>query len=159
MKTIFKLIMLICTMISLFGCSIEFVDDAINTQDMTTPEITIAIQTIVDTQTEIITTQTIKDITTIEETTVAYKSYTFRNSKLFAQHYEKHGAEMDCDSPEEYLQKANDVINNPNSLHKLEAEDNDHVYYLESTGEFVIVSTDGYIRTYYHASLDYYNRQ
>jgi pyocin large subunit-like protein len=124
-----------------------------------TEETTATVKTTVDTQTESITTQTNEDITTIEETTVAYKSYTFRNSKLFAQHYEKHGAEMDCNSPEEYLQKANDVINNPNSLHKLEQEDNDEVYYLESTGEFVVVSTDGYIRTYFYASLDYYNRQ
>ena len=103
-----------------------------------------------------ITTVTTTDITTTRNT---YKNYTFRNNKLFASHYQKHGAEMNCNSPEEYLQKANDVINNPNALHKLEAEDNDDVYYLESTQELVIVSTDGYIRTYFSASLDYFNRQ
>lgn len=107
--------------------------------------------------TTITTTTTTQEIITTTKTT--YKNYTFRNNKLFASHYEKHGAEMDCNSPEEYLQKANDVINNPNALHKLEAEDNDDVYYLESTQELVIVSTDGYIRTYFSASLDYFNRQ
>ena len=46
-------------------------------------------------------------------------------------------------------------------IHKLEAEDGDDVYYLEETNEFVIVSTDGYIRTYFKPSkgIDYYNRQ
>ncbi|MCC8069992.1 MAG: hypothetical protein LIO71_09630 [Ruminococcus sp.] len=62
-------------------------------------------------------------------------------------------------SAEDYEKSANDVINNLNSLHKLEAEDNDDVYYLEDTQEFVVVSTDGYIRTYYYANLDYFNRQ
>lgn len=35
------------------------------------------------------------------------------------------------------------------------------VYYVESTNEFVIVSTDGYIRTYFKpdAGISYYNRQ
>ena len=48
-----------------------------------------------------------------------------------------------------YEQAAAAVVTNPLSLHKLEAEDKDDVYYLESTNEFVIVSTDGYIRTYF----------
>lgn len=171
MKKIFKFISMLLTTISLCGCSVEFVDDTSQStqlQDVTTSiestVITSNVETIEDTQTESTTTQTFETtITTIEETSQEssrpYKTYTFRNSKLYAQHYEKHGAEMGCNSPEEYLQGANDVINNPDALHKLEAEDNDDVYYLESTGEFVVVSTDGYIRTYYYASLDYFNRQ
>ena len=53
------------------------------------------------------------------------------------------------------------MINHPDALDKLEAEDNDDVYFLEATNEFVVVSTDGYIRTYFIASggIDYYNRQ
>ena len=49
----------------------------------------------------------------------------------------------------------------PIALHKLEAEDGDDVYYLENTNEFVIVSTDGYIRTYFKPSrgMEYYNKQ
>lgn len=90
-----------------------------------------------------------------------YISYKFRNKNLLEQHYEKHGKEMGFDSMESYEQAASDVINNPNALHKYEKEDNDEVFYVEDTNEFVILSTDGYIRTYFLASkgLDYYNRQ
>ena len=60
-----------------------------------------------------------------------------------------------------YLEAANAVVNNPKALHKIEAEDGDDVYYLESTNEFVVVSTDGFIRTYFYPEdgIDYYNRQ
>lgn len=86
--------------------------------------------------------------------------YTFRYDSYLEEHYEKHGIEMGFSSKEEYLKAANDVINNPASLHKLEAEDNDHVYYLEETNEIVFVSQDGYIRTYFHPSgKEYFERQ
>lgn len=86
---------------------------------------------------------------------------TFRNSKLLKQHYEKHGIEMGFASAEEYEKAAAAVVNNPAALHKTEAEDGDDVYYVEDTNEFVIVSTDGYIRTYFNPDdgLDYFNRQ
>lgn len=87
--------------------------------------------------------------------------YTFRNDRLLNQHYEKHGIEMGFATIEEYVAAANAVIYHPDVLHKQEAEDNDDVYFLEATNEFVVVSTDGYIRTYFIASggIDYYNRQ
>ena len=85
--------------------------------------------------------------------------YTFRNQNLLDKHYEKHGIEMGFSSPEEYELAASAVVSNPNSLHKIEAEDGDDVYFLEDTEEFVVVSTDGYIRTYYFADIDYFNRQ
>lgn len=87
--------------------------------------------------------------------------YSFRNERLLNQHYEKHGIEMGFDTIEEYVAAANAVINHPDVLHKKEAEDNDDVYFLEATNEFVVVSTDGYIRTYFIASggIAYYNRQ
>jgi len=89
------------------------------------------------------------------------ESYSFRNERLLNQHYEKHGIEMGFDTVEEYVAAANAVINHPDALHKLEAEDNDDIYFLEATNEFVVVSTDGYIRTYFIAGdgIDYYNRQ
>ncbi|MDE7223762.1 MAG: hypothetical protein K2O34_08300 [Acetatifactor sp.] len=89
------------------------------------------------------------------------QTYSFRNERLLNQHYEKHGAEMGFATIEDYVAAANAVINHPDVLHKLEAEDNDDVYFLEATNEFVVVSTDGYIRTYFIASggIDYYNRQ
>ena len=47
------------------------------------------------------------------------------------------------------------------NIHKKEKEDGDDVYYLENTNEFVIVSTDGYIRTYFEPEdgIRYYERQ
>ena len=87
--------------------------------------------------------------------------YTFRNQDLLESHYQKHGVDMGFSSAEEYEEAACAVINNPDALHKLEAEDGDDVYYVEATNEFVIVSTDGYIRTYFYpdAGIDYYDRQ
>ncbi len=89
------------------------------------------------------------------------REYSFRSEKLLNEHFEKHGIEMGFDSKEDYLEAANAVIQNPDAFHKLEAEDGDDVYYLEATNEFVIVSSDGYIRTYFlpDAGIDYYNRQ
>lgn len=86
-------------------------------------------------------------------------AYSFRKPEYLTEHFQKHGAEFPYATEEEYLLGANNVIQNPNAFHKLEAEDGDDVYYVESTREFVIVSTDGYIRTYFTADLDYYNRQ
>lgn len=85
----------------------------------------------------------------------------FRNADLLNEHYQKHGVEMGFSSATAYENAARNVVNNSNSLHKNEAEDGDEVYYLESTNEFVIVSTDGYIRTYFKPNdgIDYYNRQ
>ncbi len=90
-----------------------------------------------------------------------YVRYYFRNDKLLTQHYEKHGIEMGFDSKEAYEKAASDVVNNPAALHKTEKEDGDYVYYVEKTNEFVIVSTDGYLRTYFlpNAGISYYNRQ
>ena len=94
-----------------------------------------------------------------------YVEYHFRSKKLLNQHFEKHGSEFDGDfdyaSAADYEKGASDVINNSSALHKTEAEDGDGVYYIESTNEFVILSTDGYIRTYFrpNGGIDYYNRQ
>lgn len=70
-------------------------------------------------------------------------------------------AEFGYKSADEYLEGANRVIASSEALHKLEAEDGDDVYYLEATNEFVIVSTDGYLRTYFKPEdgKAYYDRQ
>lgn len=96
-------------------------------------------------------TQSTQDTTTVR----------FRNTRLRQEHYEKHGIEMGFTSPEAYEQAAAAVVQNKDALHKLEEKDGDDVYYLESTNEFVIVSTDGYIRTYFYPSngKDYFDRQ
>lgn len=85
----------------------------------------------------------------------------FRNANLLEQHYQKHGIDMGFDSAEEYEKAAAAVPFNPEALHKTEAEDGDDVYYIESTNEFVVVSTDGYLRTYFNPDRgkDYFDRQ
>ena len=95
---------------------------------------------------------------TNEESEPAYR---FRNERLLNEHYEKHGIEMGFASAESYQAAASAVITNPNSLFKIEAEDGDGVYYLEATNEFVVLSTDGYIRTYFLPSSGkaYFDRQ
>lgn len=86
---------------------------------------------------------------------------TFRNDKLLNDHFEKHGIEMGFASAEEYELAAAKVVSNPEALHKTEKEDGDDVYYIESTNEFVVVSTDGYIRTYFlpDSGIKYYEKQ
>ena len=123
--------------------------------------------------TEIISENTTENITEIFSEDVQeifteennYVEYHFRNEKLLNQHFEKHGSEFYDDfgyiTAEDYERGASDVINNPEALFKTEAEDGDGVYYIEDSNEFVILSTDGYIRTYFRPSgrIDYFNRQ
>lgn len=92
-------------------------------------------------------------------TEVMLTDYTFRTSKQLTSHFEKHGSEVGAKDEMDYVDKANAVISNPDALYKTEAEDGDAVYFLRSTGEIVFLSTDGYIRTYFIADYDYFNRQ
>ncbi len=96
-----------------------------------------------------------------KQVVVDYQEYHFRNRDLLESHYEKHGKEMGFSSSKEYEMSASDVVNNPESLHKTEKEDGDDVYYKENTTEFVVVSTDGYIRTYFNpdSGKKYFDRQ
>ena len=90
-----------------------------------------------------------------------YIEYHFRNDQLLSQHYEKHGKEMGFKNKEEYEKAASDAANHKNALHKKEKEDNDDIYYVEATNEFVVISTDGYIRTYFcpDSGIRYFNKQ
>lgn len=86
---------------------------------------------------------------------------TFRSDSLREEHFEKHGIEMGFASAKEYEKAASAVVSDSRALHKLEKEDNDDVYYIKETNEFVIVSTDGYIRTYFYPrdGIEYFERQ
>ncbi len=94
-----------------------------------------------------------------------YVEYHFRNKKYLEQHFSKHGGEFRDDfgyeNSAEYEKGASDVINNKDALFKTESEDGDGVYYIEATNEFVVLSTDGYIRTYFRPNdgINYFNRQ
>ena len=98
---------------------------------------------------------------TIYSGTETAEKLEFRSEKLLEEHYEKHGVEMGFSTPEAYENAAAEVVADKNALHKKEKEDGDDVYYLENTNEFVIVSTDGYIRTYFEPEdgIRYYERQ
>ena len=91
----------------------------------------------------------------------AQSTFTFRSDSLREEHFEKHGIEMGFESAKEYEKAASAVVSDSRALHKLEKEDGDDVYYLKDTNEFVIVSTDGYIRTYFYPrdGIEYFERQ
>ena len=130
--------------------------------DVSTPESTSSAPQSVPESTSSALQSTQPAVSTSESTpTIEQTAYKFRNKNLLDQHYEKHGRDMGFASAEEYEKAASAVVNNPNALHKIEKEDGDDVYYVESTNEFVIVSTDGYIRTYFlpDRGIDYYNKQ
>ena len=123
-----------------------------------------------ETETSAVTTTTAKQTTAPETTTTAattaseqnkeYTEYYFRTKKLRDSHYEKHGIEMGFDSADDYRKAASDVINDPDALSKTEKEDGDTCYYIEATDEFVVLSTDGYIRTYFNpGGKAYFDRQ
>ncbi len=89
------------------------------------------------------------------------KIFTFRTPEKLVKHFYEHCEATACNTEEEYLIKANAVIQNPQSKVKIETDegDNDKIYYLPQTGEIVFVSEDGFIRTYYIADEDYFERQ
>ena len=81
-----------------------------------------------------------------------------RSTTYIYTHYKKHGRDTKCKSAEEYLIKANNVIENRNAIHK-QTVDDDTAYYIVPTGEFVVVSPAKYIRTYYRTDYKYYLKQ
>lgn len=85
----------------------------------------------------------------------------FRTPEKLLEHFFEHGEETGCQSAEEYLIKANAVIANPKTLTKNETDenDNDKIYYLSQTGEIVFVGLEGYIKTYFIADDEYFERQ
>lgn len=142
----------------------------IETTAATTAETTTVETTVVTTTETTVTSKkvTSADVTTSSEKTTsktekAVQKYYFRSEKLFNSHYEKHGAEFGDITQDEYLELANELINakGDNILHKTEKEDGDFLYYNTETNEFLVLSTDGYIRTFFKptAGLDYWERQ
>lgn len=95
----------------------------------------------------------------IEEFDTAPYTYTFYDTASMVAHYVKHGKEVGCDSMENYLYKANSVIENPKALKKIQKEDGDTAYFYPPTGDFAVVAKAGYIRTYFRADLHYFNKR
>ena len=101
---------------------------------------------------------------TAESTKQQTVEYKFRNKDRLDEHYEKHGKEMGFKNAEAYRKAASDIINAAGSdgvLSKYKSDGSgDMCFYVEATKEFVVLSNDGYIRTYYICSgINYYNRQ
>lgn len=166
-RSYFTVLMCVLTAITGFcGCSFAYTPDDGTADKLTSGVYSAesAAEEIAASSEDVITEEITADESTFpenEEDGNTAVTYTFRNDKLLNDHFEKHNEDFGYATVEEYVEGANRVINDENSLHKLEAEDGDDVYYLEETNEFVIVSTDGYIRTYFKPSkgIDYYNRQ
>ncbi len=157
LKHLVILICILITALAVCGCSVTYdLNDPY--EDSTVSEDAVVSQDISTNPDDLIDDNpVVSDV--ISETTQS--DHTFRNEKLLNDHFAKHNEDFDYETVEEYVQGANRVISNPDSLHKTEAEDGDDVYYLEETNEFVVVSTDGYIRTYFKPTrgIDYYNSQ
>ena len=91
----------------------------------------------------------------------SFIQFFFRIDEFLTVHFNKHGKEFPYETEEEYLAGANKVVKSKDALSKKEAEDDDIVYYLEETNELVILSPDGYIRTYFkpEKGKEYYDKQ
>ena len=107
----------------------------------------------------IILLSAIKNTVEIQEFDTSPYKYTFYDTKSMAEHYAKHGKETNCKDMEEYLFKANYVIGNKATISKVQKKDGDKAYFNTATNEFAVVAKAGYIRTYFIASLSYYNKQ
>jgi len=109
------------------------------------------------------TKKTEKKTSAVTEAPSEYIEYSFRSKKLFDDHYKKHGKEFGNITQEEYLKLANDLLNSESDtiLHKTEKEDGDDVYFDTETGYFLVLSKDGYIRTFFIPSQGkaYFDRQ
>lgn len=75
----------------------------------------------------------------------------FENQKLFARHYEKHQEEFGGITEKEYLEKANQFLREPLSedVEQLERSDGSISRYKFSTNEFLVVTKEGKLRTYF----------
>lgn len=143
---------------------VESVDSSVNENSSET-EITVTSKpetTTTKTETSEPETTTTKAETSKPESSKEEVFYYFRNQGLYDSHYEKHGHEFGNITKEEYLQKANDLINSdsPDVLTKYE-DDGDFMYFDKKSGEFLVLSPDGYIRTFFipDDGIDYWNRQ
>lgn len=128
----------------------------------TTTTTTTVTTTVVTDNNEDTTTTTTAVTTTEKADDKTEIVYNFRYEDYLNDHFEKHKGDTGCKTVEEYLERANYVIFNPDSLMGDEKPSDDDggdlVYYLEETNEIVFLSSDGYIRTYFKPTrgIDYF---
>lgn len=75
-------------------------------------------------------------------------SVTFRTVTDLMEQFDWHGSNLGYTSSLDYLSGANKVVLNPQSL-QLSQGSGATAYFLESTDEFVLVSSDGFLLTYF----------
>lgn len=91
-----------------------------------------------------------------------YIVYQFRNPYMLESHYKKHKEEFGDITMEEYLKGANDLVNQvSDSVQTKLDEDGDYIFYDTNTMEFGVLSSDGYLRTYFipEDGIEYFNRK
>ncbi len=83
----------------------------------------------------------------------------FIDEDSLKQHYKKHGIEMGFASADEYVRRANEVIKG--NVLSTRQDDNDIAYFNEESEEFVVVSPQGFIRTYFipDTGIEYFKKQ
>lgn len=91
-----------------------------------------------------------------DQTSVFYR---FRTKKHLTDHFAKHGNEFNYADENEYLYHANLVISNTSDM-KSKQPDGDTQYLNSKTCEYVTLSYDNYIRTYFRPRncVRYFNR-
>ncbi len=82
-----------------------------------------------------------------ESAHISQQEFSFKNKDSLDSHFKKHGIEMGFKNANEYLKRANEVIKGKN-IHTKQ-EDNDIAYFNTETGEFVVLSPQGIIRTFF----------
>jgi len=92
----------------------------------------------------------------------------FRKQEYLEEHYEKHVIdqaefeEYGEVSMEDYLRMAQQLVDAPDAdVLTKEEEDGDLLYYDPETNGFAVLSSDGYLRTYFRPSdgIEYFERQ
>lgn len=88
--------------------------------------------------------------------------YEFRTEDALESHYKKHKDEFGNITQDEYLAAANRIITSDSKdiLYKYEKDDGDPMYFDKKTGALLIMSSDGFIRTFFipEDGLEYWER-
>lgn len=91
---------------------------------------------------------------------VSVKAGDFAPGQLEA-HYLKHGYQFGNITQGEYLENARELLNAPagNDILEKVRSNGDILHYRVSTGEFVVMASDGRIKTYFKTDYQYWIRQ
>jgi pyocin large subunit-like protein len=85
----------------------------------------------------------------------------FRTAEGLVDHFTRHAAEFGYNTPEAYLQGAQNLASGGEGVQTFVRAGGDQLFYRAATNEFGVVSADGFLRTYFRpeAGLDYWLSQ